>query len=171
MLAEKYAKALIFSAKEENILEKVFEDVKSFQQILSSEPVNFLIKSPAYSKQRKIDFIESLAREKNFSNIFTNFLKLVVKKKREFLIDDIIRYFFFIYFREVGIENVTVVCADEPDPTWVEQIKKTIQESFGKKVNLNIKVDKKIIGGFEIIGDGWKVSASVRDFFYNLVRT
>jgi F0F1-type ATP synthase delta subunit len=64
-----------------------------------------------------------------------------------------------------------VVCADEPDPTWVEQIKKTIQESFGKKVNLNIKVDKKIIGGFEIIGDGWKVSASVRDFFYNLVRT
>jgi F0F1-type ATP synthase delta subunit len=38
---------------------------------------------------------------------------------------------------------VTVVCADEPDPTWVEQIKKTIQESFGKKVNLNIKVDKK----------------------------
>jgi F0F1-type ATP synthase delta subunit len=86
MLAEKYAKALIFSAKEENILEKVFEDVKSFQQILSSEPVNFLIKSPAYSKQRKIEFIESLAREKNFSNIFTNFLKLVVKKKESFLL-------------------------------------------------------------------------------------
>jgi len=36
MLAEKYAKALIFAAKEKNLLEKVFEDMKSFQELFKS---------------------------------------------------------------------------------------------------------------------------------------
>jgi F-type H+-transporting ATPase subunit delta len=171
MLAEKYAKALIFAAKEKNLLEKVFEDMKSFQELFSSEPVNFLIKSPAYSKQRKLEFIESISKQKNFSDIFSNFLKLTIRKKREFIIDDIIKYFFFIYFREVGIENITVICADEPDPTWIDQIKRTIEEKFRKKVNINLRVDKKLIAGFEIVGDGWRISSSVRDFFQNLLKS
>ncbi|GBD03781.1 ATP synthase subunit delta [bacterium HR19] len=168
MIAEKYARALVLAGKDMQELDKIYHDMKIFQELFSSESVKFVISSPSYSRQRKLDFISSIARDKNFSPITENFLKLVIKKRREGFLDDILRYSFLFYYNEKNIEKVTLISASHPDNQWLDELKKALEDSLKKKVEIEVKVDESLIGGFEIIGNGWRISSSVKSFLSSI---
>jgi F-type H+-transporting ATPase subunit delta len=168
MIAEKYARALVIAGKETQELDKIYQDMKIFQELFSSESVKFVISSPSYSRQRKLDFISSIVRDKNFSPITENFLKLVIKKRRETFLDDIIRYFFLFYYNEKNIEKVYIISASQPDDKWLDELKKALENSLKKEVEIEVRVDESLIGGFEIMGNGWRVSSSVKSFLSSI---
>lgn len=170
MIAERYARGLIRAAKEKGELDKVFSDMEKFQEILSSEPTYFLLVSPSYTMKKKIEFIDSIARDLEFSDVSKNFLKLVIKKKREKLFKDIISYFFIFFYREKGVEKVTLLCAEEPEASWVEEVKDKLEKFLGKKVELRVEIKPELIAGFEIVGFDWRISASAKRYLDILSR-
>lgn len=170
MIAERYARGLIKAAKETNKLDDVSKDIERFEKVLNSEPVKFLLTSPVYDTKKKIEFLESLARDLNFSDLTFNFLKLVILKRREKFLKDIISYFFIFFYREKGIEKVTLYCAEEPEKSWIENLKNKLEEFLGKKVELKVEIKQELLAGFEVVGFDWKISASAKGYLEKISR-
>ncbi len=170
MLPQRYAKALILAGKEENKLEIVYGDIKKLRQIISSEPVKFLLKSPLYSKRRKIEFVDSLAKDFKFSTIVANFLKLVVKKGRENILEEILIYADLYYHSEIGVEKITLYTADDLGAQKLEEIRSKIEEVLGKKVELEVESDYELLAGFRLVAKDWMISASAYDYIEKFKR-
>ncbi len=169
MVAERYAKSLLIAAKENGELDKVYQDIKKLTELFKSEEeLKSIIKSPAYPKNKKEELIKSLAEELELSQITKNLISLMIRKGRERFLEEMFRYFDFIYYREKGIERVTLVCASEPDQRWVDAIKTKLESAIQKKVEVEIKVKPELLAGFELEGYDWKVFASARAFIQQI---
>ena len=90
--SERYSRALFEVAKEASELEKIENDIKNFASLLTNslEIKNF-IHNPTQSKNNQHNVIKLLAKKLNFSKNFTNFMFLLVEKKRIFFVKKIIQ--------------------------------------------------------------------------------
>lgn len=163
MVPQRYAKSLLLAAKETGEIDTVLDEVKKVESYLKDENIKRLLISPATLRQHKLEVIDLMSKDLNLSNLMMNFLKLLVNKKRIELIDDIISYFYLYYQKEMGIERVIIITADEISEEKLETIKKKLEEAFGKKFEVEVKRDENKLLGIEIIGKDWRISCSARD--------
>ena len=84
--SERYSRALFEVAQEASELEKIENDIKNFASLLinSLEIKNF-IHNPTQSKENQSDALKLLADKLNFSKNLTNFMFLLIEKRRIFL--------------------------------------------------------------------------------------
>lgn len=169
MIPQRYAKSLLLSAKETGKLEKILEDVKKLELIFKDENIKRSLISPVTSKKSKIELVETLAEKHELLDITTNFLKLLVMKRRLNIIDDIISFFHVYYQKEIGIEKAILVTADELEDEKLKAIKDKLEELLGKKIDLEVRQDKSMLLGIEIIGRDWRISYSARDMLKNFL--
>ena len=80
-------------------------------------------------------------------NTFKKKIKYIVRKQRLSLVSDIKEYFLKLYYEENNKLPITAIFAKELSETQREQLIKKLENKYGKKIVLNLKVDKEIIGG------------------------
>ena len=74
-------------------------------------------------------------------------IKYIVKKQRLSLIGEIKDYFLKLYYEENNKLPVTAIFAKELSEKQREQLVQKLEKKYNKKIVLNVKVDKEIIGG------------------------
>lgn len=161
-LASRYAKSLIDLAKEQGIVEKVYEDML-FLQILVKEHREFanLLKSPIVSIDKKDKVIEAVTAGR-VTPLTAAFNKLLVSKGREASLPEIITSYINQYKELKGIHTVYLTTAapisEELKNDIISQIRKT---SSIQNIDLQSKVDESIIGGFILQTGDRLVDASI----------
>ena len=88
--------------------------------------------------------------EKSFNHVTKESLgiiKYIVRKRRLSLIGNIKEYFLKLYYEENNKLPITAIFAKELSETQREQLIQKLEKKYGKKIVLNLKVDKEIIGG------------------------
>lgn len=65
-------------------------------------------------------------------------------------------------------KKIKVYLAFEHSPSFVEEIKKKIKEKFGEGNEIEIKIDKSLIGGLRIITKNMLIKGSLKDFLLKL---
>lgn len=58
--------------------------------------------------------------------------------------------------------RAVVICADEPSPDNIERIKAKLEKKFTKKIQMEIKVDPNLLGGFKILVDDTTIDLSYK---------
>ena len=168
LIAVRYAKALFKLALEKSLVEQVHTDLKIINEaIKGSKDLNSFLISPVQNKSKKIEIIELLFKKK-IQEISYSFLCLLIEKKREEFLQQIIRDFDDLYRKSKNIRNVAFISAMDVDKVLQPVIRKTVEDALKSKIELTYRQDSKLIGGFIITVDGKLMDASVLSKLNNI---
>jgi F-type H+-transporting ATPase subunit delta len=161
LIAVRYAKALYKLVKEQGKLDGVNDEMVWVGEVLTSHSeLGYFLYSPIYKVSQKKKIVSELFGAK-CSDISLKFLLLVVEKGRENLLLNIIRDFGDLYRSDLGIKRVVYTSAVAPSAIFEVELKQQMEQLLKCKVELTLKVNKELIGGFELMVDSKLMDSSV----------
>jgi F-type H+-transporting ATPase subunit delta len=147
-IANRYAKALITTAEELNILKNVSDDLADIQRIINdSHEFQLFLKSPVVKKEKKRQVFEATFG-KSVQPLTLQFLSLLAEKGREDALQSILESFFRLQDEILGIVIVRVKSAAELSAQQTVQLEQRFEAYSKKKVRVDVSLDSKLIGGF-----------------------
>jgi F-type H+-transporting ATPase subunit delta len=155
-IAKRYAKALFEIAEETKKLEKITNDVVFIDSLIrSSRELQLFLKSPIIKEDKKREVLKEIFSDSRVDPVTLKFIMLLVEKKREDILHDIVKVYQQIYDEKMGIVSAEVITAVEVGERLKKKIEQKILELTGaKKVKASYRVDPSIIGGIVIrVGD------------------
>ncbi len=152
-----YAEAFLQVAESRNEVDEVVTQSKAILE-LWNQSVEFsdAMSSPVLEADAKKAVLEKIfANEVTPS--FLNLLKLLADRQRIGLLNSVLERLLELYREQRNIALATVVSATSLDEDQQSEILKTVQSLAGTdNLELNLKVDPKLIGGF-VVNVGSKV--------------
>lgn len=146
-LARRYALALGELADEEGVLADVRRELDQVAQALHDETsLRRALESENVSVEAKSALIQDLFGER-VSRLTLNFLLLVVKKRRESALLDMIEAFSQFADERSGIVEVELTTAEHLDETQSQAIAQSLSQVLGKQVRLTTRQDQDLLGG------------------------
>lgn len=169
IVASRYAKSLLDLSLENNILDKVNNDMVQLSEICAeSKDFASLLKNPVINAEKKAEVFDAIFKGK-IEDLSLNFIQLVNKNSRESILALVAKSFNDLYKAHNNILDVELVSAVSlEDATKSKILDKIKAENNGAQINLIEKIDESVLGGFIIkIGDK-QLDASVASQLSNL---
>ena len=171
LVSKIYGEALFEFAKENNQLEKMYEEAYDIFQVISNskEVQDFLI-SPKVSADEKIKFVKELfinnfwsGKVEKVYRVFkldTNkgdnpkiidFIAIIIRKSRQKELSQILKHFMHLTLNHMNIGEAEVVSAKELSSDKKQALEKKLIESTNyKNFIIDYKVDESLIAGLKI---------------------
>jgi len=144
----RYATSLLDTAIEKNITESVHQDIELiYSSLEASRDLQLMLANPIIKPHVKLAVLEEIFKDKINSESL-NFLKFLVEKGRENLLESIAKKFLELRDEYFGIVNIKIISAIELDENQVSQLKNKFEKILQKKVRLNFTIDNSVLGGF-----------------------
>ena len=153
-VATRYAGALYEEAEQQDIVEEIDEDVALIRESLdgSRELVNFF-NSPVIGREKKERIVRELFAER-VEPLTLHFLLLLVKKKRETLVLNMIRAYRRLRDEQLEITEALVRVPSALDEQERKHLKGRLETMTGRQVRLQVREDPDLVGGLVVrIGD------------------
>jgi F-type H+-transporting ATPase subunit delta len=153
IISVRYTKALFSLALENGILDIIKSDMEILFSIMKeSDELQHVFQNPILKPSKKQEIVGNIFA--SFNKMTLSFINLLIKNRRESHLQDISRNFLSKYRKHNNIESAFLTTAVEIDAALLEKIKNVIKATLKSEIELSIKTDKKIIGGFIIrVGD------------------
>lgn len=148
--ARRYAFAYYETAREKNILEAVKDDVTLISDVLkASKDLRLFLKSPLVNREQKSAALLEIFDQK--VDPFTlQLFKTLTDKNREGLLELLIKHFVDYYNAHHGIIEIDVKSAFELEADQIVNLKKQLETTTGKKVEMMTSTDSELIGGIMV---------------------
>ncbi len=160
-LAYRYAKSLLDLAIEGNVLETVTKDVQAVKDATTNRDFYLLLKSPIVNVGKKRQIFQSLF-EGRLDKLTLSFLYIILTKGREPELPQIMDEFIAQYKTLNEITDVKITSAEPLDNNVIDEITSKLTKSGAvKKVNVKVKIDPSLIGGFILEFDDKLIDTSV----------
>jgi len=169
-VAKRYAAALFGVALRDGILDSVEQDLVLISRFVAEVPyLRAVLMQPLVSDERKYTVItEAFGARVTASTL--SFLKLLVRKRREDLIEECIREFRVLLAGHANIVDAEAATATAMTPEQQERLTQSLQAMTGKTVRLTAHVEPEMLGGVIVrIGDNI-IDGSVRGKLQRLER-
>lgn len=168
ILPSKYADAIFLIVKKKNIMEQTKEELNIIKSILNQNiALKNIILHPGVSKEEKKKiFIDLFSGY--ISELVVNFLKLLIDKKRERLIDDIVDIFSEKVDEYIGIRKVTVETAYPIGSVEKDKLLNQLNKIMKSKVVLKTLTKKDMLGGIIIRDRLHLIDASINQFLTSM---
>ena len=169
-IARPYAVAIFNLAKEENALSDWSDMLSLMSGIIENDDINSFINDSKVLDTDREKLILNICGDKiNASG--QNLIKLLVEYKRLSILSEITILFEELKAKDEGVIEAEIIMADQPDKKMVENLLKSLEKRFNKKIEGKVVIDKSIIGGTKIIVGDTVIDASVRGQLDNLAYT
>lgn len=159
-ISVRYAKAIFDLALEQNIADKVIEDMNLIYEVASNPDFIFFLENPVLFPSKKQQVFNELFKGK-VQELSLQFFKLLSKNKREVYLKAIARNYFDNYRKHFGIKSAELVTAFAPDQKLKDEIVKILSKVFDAKIELYDNTDEKLVAGFVLTVEGMQYDASV----------
>ncbi|CAG4991877.1 ATP synthase subunit delta [Dyadobacter sp. CECT 9275] len=162
IVASRYAKSLIELAREQNVLEAVYEDMKLFKDTVdNNRGLMLALKSPVVRHEKKLGILKSIF-EARVNPVTYAIFTIITKKNREAILDSIADEFLIAYNNLQGIQKATVTTTTPLNEELRKQFTDIVASATGKTVELEEKLDESLIGGYLLRVNDRQVDASLR---------
>lgn len=153
-ITSRYAKALLEIAQEKNNLEQVSKDVESaFNTFKDSKELRQVMSSPVLRNDKKNEILKQIFSNKISHEVLT-FLLFIVEKNREEFLYDVLKRYLEMNDALMGIVSADVISPVSMKNDQVNKLKIQLEKFTGKKVKINTRESKNLLGGFIVkIGD------------------
>jgi len=146
--ARRYTTALYEVAEEKGILPETAKDVEMMlNMITSNKDLELFFHSPIVSKSKKLSLIKEIFSD-SVSQLTMDFMKLLITRRREFLLKGIFQDFINLKKEKDGIVDVEVKTSVPLSDEEKLKMKQKIDSFTKLKSNLSYQIDSSIIGGF-----------------------
>ena len=162
IVASRYAKSLIELAKEQDVLEAVYQDMLLFKDTADkNRGLMLALKSPVVRHEKKLNILKALFKERVNAVSYAIFT-IITKKNREAILDEIANEFVKSYNLNQGIQKATVVTTTPLTDELRKQFSDIVAARTGRTVQLAEKIDPSLIGGYVLTIDDRQIDASLR---------
>ena len=154
-VAGRYAAALYDIASEQkNMVDKIESELKAIKGIIEDNPdLQRLLYHPQITPAAKKDLLEQLFKGK-ISEVTGNFLALLVDRRRETHLIDIVAEFFAMANSGRNIITAKVATAVAMNDQEKGELNRVLARLTGKKIQTSYVVDPSLIGGVVVrMGD------------------
>lgn len=161
-IAKPYAKTLVESADENGKLDDIVRDITVLKGALENRDLEILFKSPVVNSSKKRNIIHEIFGA-HLSDMTMKFLDIILRKKRESLIMDIIEASEDYIMEKRDITKVVITTASEVSDDTLNKIKDKVKSLGETRTHLEVehRVDKDILGGFTAEFDSKIFNASI----------
>lgn len=163
-VAFRYAKSLLDLAQEQGLTDSIYQDMQLFKQTVSqNRALMLLLKNPIIRTDKKYSVLDAVFKSR-INPVSMSFLNIITKKNRESIMDAIAEEYIRLYDQSKGVERASITTTMPLTDDLREQFKTMVLKYVGgSSVELEEKIDKKLIGGYVLrIGDQ-QVDASLRN--------
>jgi len=162
--AERYSLALFELSSESNLLSSIEEQVLSILKLLDqSDDFSNLIKDPTTSQDDLLRVVNMISENYKFESLLKNFLSFLIKKRRFFFIERILKSFIEICSKKRGELKAELKSAKELSSEEISNITEELTKNFSSKIKLNYKHDESLIGGLVVQVGSTMVDTSIKN--------
>ncbi len=159
--AIEYAKALFLLTEEENTTETVLSELSAICDIMRENPeYSRLLDTPALTKDKRISLIDEALG--TFNEGLLNLIKILAEGRLTHIVPELCSRYYDLYCENRGILRAEAVTAVQMSDRQLDKMKARLEAETGKKVILNNKVDKNILGGVMLRYAGVQLDGSVK---------
>jgi F-type H+-transporting ATPase subunit delta len=138
--------------------------------IIQDEHIKSIIEDSKVLDSEREDLILNICKGKLDEN-GSNFVKLLVENKRLLILPEISQFFEELKADAEGSIEAEIIMAEKPNQKTVDDLLKSLEKKFNKKIEGKVVIDKNIIGGTKIVVGDSVIDASVRAQLDNLAFT
>ncbi|MER0237275.1 F0F1 ATP synthase subunit delta [Fulvimarina sp. MAC8] len=162
-VADRYAQSLFDLAREYGSIETVESELDGFRDLIDENAdVRRLVESPAFTADEQTKGVEAIVNSAQPSALTGNFLKVVAKNRRLFVLPGMIRRFKQLATAHRGEIEAEVTTATEMSDAERNELKDVLGNYAGKTVTLRERVDPSILGGLIVQIGSRMVDTSIR---------
>lgn len=162
MIAKSYAQALYALAEEENLTDKVMEQLQILQTAFLEEP-RFcpLLSSANLTKEERLSVAENSFRGVVHPYVL-NFLKILTERGEAVHFLACCKAFEKQYHKDQGVLRVCALTAVPLTPTQREKLTAKLASITGKRIALDNPVDPACLGGICLDYDGKRLDGTIK---------
>jgi len=160
-IAVRYAKALFDLALERDVIDSVYNDMKTVSHLCAMEEVKAVINNPVITQQKRKEIILALAGDDSVK-LTVSFITLMFSHGRGDYLASAARNFIDLMRRHRGIRQVTITTAVPVGAKLKEEMAALVAEKDKGSIEYIEQVDRSIVGGFILRVDDAYIDASVR---------
>lgn len=162
-IADRYATAVFELAKEGKKLKALEADVETLDAALAdSSDFKTLISSPLYTRDTQGAAIAVIAKKMKLSPTVANTLSLMASKRRLFVLPQLVDALRAKIAEEKGEVSAEVTAAKSMTKAQQDKLAKTLKQSVGQDVKINLSVDESLIGGLIVKVGSKMIDTSIR---------
>jgi F-type H+-transporting ATPase subunit delta len=163
LIHDRYARAIFEIAEENDELDTVMRELEVFgyEWVFDGE-FRKLMAHPLMSKKDRKDIFRKLSDQAVFSKSVLYLLEVLVDNKREDMIHGIFLRFRDLYEIKKGRIRVIVETATEINKAKKKELTDVLRKKFNREVDLDLRQNKDLIGGFYVRCDDYLYDASVK---------
>ena len=169
-IARPYATAVFNFANESKSLSNWSDTLVLLSTIIQDEHIKSIIEDTKILDSEREDLILNVCKGKLDEN-GSNFVKLLVENKRLLILPEISLFFEELKAEAEGTIEAEIIMAEQPNQKTVDDLLKSLEKKFNKKIEGKVVIDKNIIGGTKIVVGDSVIDASVRAQLDNLAFT
>ncbi|MFQ6016851.1 MAG: F0F1 ATP synthase subunit delta [Kiloniellaceae bacterium] len=162
-LAGRYASALLELADEKKELDTVAEDLRGLKAAVSeSEDLRRLIRSPLFSREQQGRAIAAVLDKGGAGELTCRFVGVVAQNRRLFALPQMIDAYLTELARRRGEVTARVTSAVELSDRQRHALVNALKSAIGAKVQVDVTVDRDLIGGLVVKVGSRMVDSSLR---------
>jgi F-type H+-transporting ATPase subunit delta len=160
-LARPYAAAAFKRSQETGTTEKWSESLAFMSAALNDKEMSAIVGNPKVSKERLLTLMLDICQE-SIDEEGVNFLKLLVQNDRLTLAPTIAKLFEAYKAENEGYVDVEVATAFAFSKEEKKSFTSVLEKTLGKKVHINVTVDKSLIGGVLVRAGDRVIDGSIK---------
>lgn len=170
-LARRYALAVFGLAEQAGRVDRVGNDLSAIGRAVNEDAATreFFV-SPVVNRGDKEKAFAS-AFNGRIDEIALHTALLLIRKRREAILDDVITEYRKLELAARGMEPLTVVTAHELAQNELRSIVERLERVYGKKFDVTVRRDPALIGGVRIVMGDRRIDGTVAGRLEELSRT
>jgi len=171
IISTRYAKALMMAGNDNHCLDALKNDMELIHATISENPLfKQVVDNPVIKPPQKRKVMAELL-EKRIHPLTLNFINLIVRNRREFLLVDVARIFIDLYEKVKGIKRAHIVSATGMDDLSKQQLQQQLNVLFKADVQMTAEANPGLIGGFILRVGDQQYDASLSSALHRMRKT
>ena len=149
--SERYALALFELSSEKSETEEIEKNISLILRTCDSNPefINFL-KNPTNRLEIQSKIFNEIAKIMRLNKTLSNFLQLLIKKRRIFFLDKILEKFMKLTSKKKGEIKAVLISSKNLSQEERNNINQEISKAIKSKLDFTYKTDESLISGVKI---------------------
>jgi F-type H+-transporting ATPase subunit delta len=170
-VARRYAAAIFQLASEQRAVEAVGKDLRMLgDAIYEEETTKAFFLSPVIERREK-ERVLAAAFTGKAHDVALHTLLLLVRKRREALLREIVQQYAVLEQQARGAEPLSITSAKQLSADELRALVARLETIYGKKFDVSQRVDQNLIGGVRIMMGDRRIDGSVEGRLEELSRT
>jgi F-type H+-transporting ATPase subunit delta len=175
-IARPYARAAFDIAKEANALDAWSQTLAAAAAVVSNDDAERVLSSPSIGDEARVELIAGVGGSMQGAELFgdarfRSLLRLLAENDRLAALPEVSAQFDELKAEAENKVDVTLVSATSVEPEVAEKITQALERRLGRRVDLKVEIDDKLLGGAIVRAEDMVIDGSVRMRLQRLTET